>query len=105
MIGLETMQTVQLVFFVRYILGNNGPMAVYSMYPLAYINGYNPFAAYSNVYQLDSVTMRMNFTKTFFFNSAAQIVLVIVSIILYFIFKNKVDKMKLMKIEMTPSGL
>jgi len=88
------MQIAQTVFFIRYLLGNDGPMAVYNMYPLSYINGYNVFASYANVRYLDSVTMRMGLGKNFIFNVMVQVGLIIIFWLLNLLFERKVLDLK-----------
>ena len=105
MIGLETMQVVQIVFFVRYLLSNSGSMAVYNMYPIQYINGYNPFSTYTNVLYLDSVTMRMGLGKNFIFNVMIQVALILFFWILSFCYSRKVDSLKLKGAEQTSLGM
>ena len=105
MIGLETMQIAQSIFFVRYLLQNNGPMAVYNMYPLNYINGFNYFASYSNVRFLDSVTMRLGLGKNFIFNVMVQLALIAIFIMLSLYFSRKVKGMKRNKYEETAAKL
>jgi hypothetical protein len=79
MIGLETMQIAQTVFFVRYLLQDSGPMAVYNFCSLSFINGYNPFSSYTNVMNLDAVTMRLGFGKHFLFNVMIQVALILLA--------------------------
>jgi hypothetical protein len=79
MIGLETMQIAQTVFFVRYLLQDSGPIAIYNLCSLSFINGFNPFASYSNVRDLDSVTMRLGLGKHFLFNVIFQVTLILLA--------------------------
>ena len=99
------MQIVQIVFFVRYLLGNNGSMAIYNMYPIEYINGYNVFATYTNVVNLDSVTMRMGLGKNFIFNVMIQVALIIFFWIVSFCYSRKVETLKLKGAEQTSLGM
>jgi len=86
----------QSVFFIRYLLGNNGPMPIYNMYPLSYINGYNVFASYTNVMYLDSVTMRLGLGKNFVFNVMPQLGLIFIFWLLEIYFSWKVRNMRRM---------
>jgi hypothetical protein len=88
------MQIGQTAFFVRYLLGNSGPIAIYNMYPLSYINGYNAFTSYTNVMYLDSVTMRLGLSKNFVFNVMIQLGLIVLFWILYAYYTRKVKVMK-----------
>ena len=99
------MQIAQIVFFVRYLLGNSGSMAVYNMYPLQYINGYNIFSAYDNVLHLDSVTMRMGLGKNFIFNVMIQVALIVLFWLISFYFSKKVNDLKLRGAEQTSLGM
>jgi hypothetical protein len=99
------MQIAQNVFFVRYLLGNSGPIAVYNMYPLSFINGYNVFASYANVRYLDSVTMRLGLGKNFIFNVMVQLGLIVIFWVLYVVFGRKVKDMKRRGYESTSLGM
>jgi hypothetical protein len=88
------MQLTQIVFFVRYLLQNSGPMPIYNMYPLSYINGYNPFSSYVNVRYLDGVTMRLGLGKQFLFNVMVQVGLIGVSWLLCFVFGRRVNSLR-----------
>lgn len=70
------MQVLQVVFFSRYLLANSGPMGVYNMYSIGYINGYNPFMRYTNVMNLDGSLMRLGLSKNFIFNIIVQVALI-----------------------------
>lgn len=99
------MQIAQTVFFVRYLMQNNGPIAIYNMYPLSYINGFNVFASYSNVRYLDSVTMRLGLGKNFIFNVMIQLGLILVLWLLYLYFSHKTQSMKRRGYEDSSAGL
>ena len=99
------MHIAQVVFFVRYLLANEGSMAIYNMYPLQYINGYNVFSQYTNVLYLDGVSMRMGFGKNFVFNVMIQILLIILFWILSLCFGRKVTQLKRNKAESTSLGM
>ena len=88
------MQIAQIVFFIRYLLGNSGSMAFYNMYPMQYINGYNVFATYTNVVNLDGVTMRMGLGKNFIFNVMIQVGLIVLFWLLSVCCGRKVDNLK-----------
>jgi hypothetical protein len=94
MIGLETMQIAQTVFFVRYLLQDSGPMAVYNLCSLSLINGYNPFASYANVRDLDGVTMRLGLGKHFLFNVIPQVVLILLAWLARLTCSRKVSKLR-----------
>jgi hypothetical protein len=105
MIGLETMQIAQTVFFVRYLLQDNGPMAVYNICSLSFINGYNPFSSYNNVRNLDGVTMRLGLGKHFLFNVILQTGLIILAWLGYLFFVCKVRQLRRLGADMTPIGM
>lgn len=80
------MQILQLIFFIRYLLGDSGEMPFYNLYSLRYINGYNVFMEYRNVNGLDGAMMRMGLGKNFIFNVMFQVALIFVGWILVFCF-------------------
>ena len=88
------MQILQIVYFVRYLLDNEGAMAVYNMESLGYINGYNLFMKYTNVMYLDGVLMRMGLGKNFIFNVYIQVALIITAWILCLWFGRKASNLK-----------
>jgi hypothetical protein len=94
MIGLETMQIAQTVFFVRYLLQDNGPMAVYNLCSLSLINGFNPLASYTNVRDLDGVTMRLGLGKHFLFNVLFQVVLILLAWFARFICSRRANSLQ-----------
>jgi cysteine-rich repeat protein len=104
MIGVETMQIGQVVFFVRYLLQNGGAMAVYNIYPLQYINGYNFFGQYTNVLGLDSVTMRLGLGKNFAFNVMVQVGLIVLAWLGSVYFARKVSRLKWEKADHSSLG-
>jgi hypothetical protein len=90
---------------MRYLLQNAGPMPVYSMYPLAYINGHNFMHYYQNVMQLDGVTMRMGFGKHFVFNVLVQVGLIGIAWIGLGWFARKARYLKSKRAERTDRGM
>lgn len=105
LIGLETMQVLQLVFFVRFLLGNSGSMPLYNMHSISYINGYNPFTKYTNVMNLDGVLMRLGLGKNFVFNVMVQVFLIIVAWIFGIYFGSKAKDLKNKGAERTALGI
>lgn len=94
LIGLETMQVLQVVFFSRYLLANSGPMAVYNMYSIGYINGYNPFTKYTNILNLDGSLLRLGLSKNFVFNIMEQAVLIVLAWLLTWYLARKIAYLK-----------
>lgn len=105
LIGLETMQVLQVVYFVRFLLGNSGSMPLYNMYTISYINGYNPFTKYTNVMNLDGVLMRLGLSKNFSFNVMAQVFLIMVASIFTIYFGSKTKDLKAKGAERTAAGI
>ena len=83
------MQIILTIYFIRYLEVNDGISSIYNLYELGYLNGYNIFYSYVNVYNLDSVTMRLGLTKNFIFNIMIPLVFVVVMWLGYFVFDKK----------------
>lgn len=94
MIGLETMQILQIVYFVRYLLDNSGDISFYDMESIGYINGYNVFDYYTNFMYLDSVLWRLGLGKTFVFNVMIQAGLIVIAWVFSYCFGRKVTGLK-----------
>lgn len=69
-------------------------MAVYNMYSMAYINGYNPFMQYTNVMNLESSLMRLGLGKNFVFNIAVQVVLIVLLWVISWCYASKATDIK-----------
>ena len=80
-------------------------MAVYNMYPIQYINGYNVFTHYTNVLNLDSVTMRMGLGKNFIFNVMIQVGLIVFFWLVSFCYSRKVNTLRMKGAEQTSLGM
>jgi cysteine-rich repeat protein len=94
MIGLETMQIAQTIFFVRYLLQDDGSMAVYNLRSLSLINGYNLFSSYTNVMDLDAVSMRLGLGKNFLFNVMIQIAVILLAWLARLICSRKINRLR-----------
>jgi hypothetical protein len=80
-------------------------MAVYNLRSLSFINGYNPFASYTNVRDLDGVTMRLGLGKNFLFNVIPQVFLIILAWLARLICSRKLRKLRRHEAERTASGI
>jgi hypothetical protein len=105
LIGLETMQVLQVVFFSRYLLANSGPMAVYNMHSINYINGYNPFTKYTNILNLDSSLLRLGLGKNLVFNIMVPTVLIALFWVISWCYSLKVANRKAGGAESTSTGI
>lgn len=97
-IGAETFQVTQIVFFTRFLVNGTQSETFQSANSLKYINLYNFFSSYTNVRSLDGTLMRMGLTKTFLFNVVIQIALLVLVWILFKIFDGKYLYMKRLNI-------
>ena len=75
------------------------------MYPIQYINGYNVFTNYTNVLNLDSVTMRLGLGKNFIFNVMIQVGLIVFFWLVSFCYGKKVNTLKMKGAEQTSLGM
>lgn len=89
LIGLETMQISQIVFFIRYLLTQSSSMALHHLNNLKYINLINPFATYANIRSLDGKFVRMGISKTFIFNVFIHVFFIIIGWIVFLILRRK----------------
>jgi hypothetical protein len=80
-------------------------MAVYNLCSLSLINGYNPFASYANVRNLDGVTMRLGLGKHFLFNVTFQVSLILLAWLVRLIYLHKARQLRQSGAGMTPVGL
>jgi hypothetical protein len=101
MIGLETMQILQIIFFIRYLLTNSNPLVFFNINSIKYINGYNFFSQYANIRMLDGNLLRMGLGKTFVFNVMIQVAIIILMALLSYCFTRKVRHLKSVKAEQT----
>jgi hypothetical protein len=93
MIGLETMQIVQIVFFIRYIVPTSSHMALHNTNSLKYINLYNPFTSYTNVRMLEGNLIRLGLSKNFLANTMIHIVLIIIGWVIYKLVRRHLKKL------------
>jgi hypothetical protein len=80
-------------------------MAVYNLCSLSLINGYNPFSSYSNVRDLDGVTMRLGLGKHFLFNVIPQVVLILLAWLAHLTCSRKLSKLRQHGAERTAEGI
>lgn len=97
-IGAETFQVTQIVFFTRFLVTGTQSETFQSANSMKYINLYNFFSPYTNVRSLDGTLMRMGLTKTFLFNVILQMSLLVIVWILFKIFDGKYLHMKRLNI-------
>jgi len=98
MIGLETIQIVQIVFFIRYIDPKSSPLAIYNINSLKYINFYNPFSNYPNVRMLSGNLIRLGLSKSFILNTMIHIGLIIIGWVIYKLVKRYLKKLQMIPI-------
>jgi len=98
MIGLETIQIVQIVFFIRYIDPKSNPLAIYNINSLKYINFYNPFSNYPNVRMLSGNLIRLGLSKSFILNTMIHIGLIIIGWVIYKLVKRYLKKLQMIPI-------
>jgi cysteine-rich repeat protein len=101
-IGLETFQVTQIVFFTRYMIADGNSGTFQALNSLKYINFYNFFSDYPNVHKLLGPLIRLGISKSFLFNVLIQVFLLVVVWIFFAFFNNKYSKVKQMNL--TESG-
>jgi hypothetical protein len=99
------MSILQSVYFIRYLLQDSGPPAVYNINSIHYIDLYNFFSQYTNVRFLDANLLRMGLGKNFAFNVGIQIAVILILWLLWVYFSRRNAFLKKMGVAQTSLGM